>query len=63
MIFFYELLFVLVAVGAVFIGELWSRLAAFLFLVVAVTYFGELSDNSGSYKETSGPVALMAPPT
>jgi hypothetical protein len=31
-IFFYELLFVLVAVGAVFIGELWSRLAAFLFL-------------------------------
>jgi hypothetical protein len=32
-IFFYELLFVLVAVVAVFIGEAWSRLAAFLFLV------------------------------
>ena len=33
MIFFYELLFVLVAIVAVFIGEAWSRLAAFLFLV------------------------------
>lgn len=32
MIFFYELLFVLVAVGAVLIGEAWSRLAAFGFL-------------------------------
>ena len=32
MIFFYELLFVLVAILAVFIGEVWSRLAAFLFL-------------------------------
>ncbi len=32
MIFFYELLFVLVAIVAVFIGETWSRLAAFLFL-------------------------------
>jgi hypothetical protein len=32
LIFFYELLFVLVAVAAVFIGEVWSRLAAFLFL-------------------------------
>ena len=32
MIFFYELLFVLVAIVAVFIGEVWSRLAAFLFL-------------------------------
>jgi len=31
-IFFYELLFVLVAIVAVFIGEVWSRLAAFLFL-------------------------------
>jgi hypothetical protein len=31
-IFFYELLFVLVAVVAVFIGEAWSRLAAFLFV-------------------------------
>ena len=34
MIFFYELLFVLVAVVAVLIGELWSRLAAFFFLAV-----------------------------
>ena len=33
MIFFYELLFVLVAIVAVFIGEVWSRLAAFLFLI------------------------------
>jgi hypothetical protein len=32
MIFFYELLFVLVAVGAIVIGEAWSRLAAFVFL-------------------------------
>lgn len=32
MIFFYELLFVLVAIVAVFIGETWSRLAAFVFL-------------------------------
>ena len=34
MIFFYELLFVLVALLAVFIGEAWSRLGAFLFLSV-----------------------------
>ena len=34
MIFFYELLFVLMAVGAVLIGELWSRLAAFVFLAL-----------------------------
>jgi hypothetical protein len=34
MIFFYELLFVVVAVAAVFIGETWSRLAAFGFLTV-----------------------------
>jgi hypothetical protein len=33
-IFFYELLFVLVALVAVFIGEAWSRLAAFIFLSV-----------------------------
>jgi len=32
MIFFYELLFVLVAIVAVFIGEAWSRFAAFVFL-------------------------------
>jgi hypothetical protein len=34
MIFFYELLFVLVALVAVFIGEAWSRLAAAIFLCV-----------------------------
>jgi hypothetical protein len=33
-LFFYELLFVLVTVVAVFIGEAWSRLAAFGFLGV-----------------------------
>jgi hypothetical protein len=33
-IIFYELLFALVAVIAVFIGETWSRLAAFVFLSV-----------------------------
>jgi uncharacterized membrane protein len=33
-IFFYELLFVLVTVAAVFIGEVWSRLVAFVFLSV-----------------------------
>ncbi|HLZ29118.1 MAG TPA: hypothetical protein VKV73_17530 [Chloroflexota bacterium] len=32
MIFFYELVFVLVAVVAIFIGEAWSRLAAGVFL-------------------------------
>jgi hypothetical protein len=31
-IFFYELLFALVALVAIVIGEAWSRLAAFLFL-------------------------------
>jgi hypothetical protein len=31
-IFFYELLFVLVAIVAVVIGELWSRVAAVVFL-------------------------------
>jgi hypothetical protein len=31
-IFFYEFVFILMAVLAVLIGELWSRLAAFLFL-------------------------------
>ena len=33
MLFFYELVFVVVAIAAVFIGEVWSRLAAFLFLM------------------------------
>ena len=32
MIFFYELLFALMALVAIFIGEAWSRLAAFVFL-------------------------------
>jgi hypothetical protein len=31
-IFFYEFLFVLMAILAVVLGEVWSRLAAFLFL-------------------------------
>lgn len=34
MIFFYEFLFVLMAVVAVLIGEMWSRLAACVFLAV-----------------------------
>ena len=34
MIFFYEILFVAMTLGAVAIGELWSRLAAFVFLAV-----------------------------
>ena len=46
MIFFYELLFVLVAVGAVLIGELWSRLAAFLFLAL---WFGAVSLGYASF--------------
>ena len=34
MIFFYEFLFVVVAIVAVLIGEAWSRLAASIFLAV-----------------------------
>jgi len=34
MIFFYELLFVVLAIGAVLLGELWSRTAAVVFLAV-----------------------------
>jgi hypothetical protein len=34
MIFFYEILFVVVAVAAVFIGETWSRTWALIFLLV-----------------------------
>jgi hypothetical protein len=34
MIFFYEFLFVLMAIVAVFIGETWSRLFACVFLAV-----------------------------
>ena len=40
MIFFYEILFVLVALAAVLIGELWSRTAAVLFLCL---WFGLVS--------------------
>ena len=32
MIFFYEFVFIVMAVLAVLMGELWSRLAAFIFL-------------------------------
>jgi hypothetical protein len=34
MVFFYEMVFVVAAVAAVAIGELWSRMAAFVFLGV-----------------------------
>jgi hypothetical protein len=42
-IFFYELLFVLVAIAAVVIGEMWSRVAALIllcacFLIVVLAY-------------------------
>jgi len=42
-LFFYELLFAVMAIAAVVIGEVWSRLAAFVFLaawflVVALGY-------------------------
>src|SRR5438477_4535513 len=33
-LFFYELLIAVMAIAAVIIGELWSRLAAFIFLTV-----------------------------
>ncbi len=32
MIFFYELLFALIAMAAILLGEIWSRLAAVIFL-------------------------------
>jgi hypothetical protein len=38
-IFFYELLFIVVTVVAVVIGEVWSRLAAVVFLLV---WFGAI---------------------
>jgi hypothetical protein len=45
MIFFYEFLFVMVAIAAVLIGEAWSRLAASIFLGVffAVSIVGYAS--------------------
>jgi hypothetical protein len=45
-IFFYELLFVLAAVIAVVIGEVWSRLAAFAFLAA---WFGIVSLGYASF--------------
>jgi hypothetical protein len=35
-IFFYEGLFVVVALGAVLVGEVWSRLASFIILAVCL---------------------------
>ena len=59
MIFFYEMLFVLVAVAAVLIGEAWSRLAAaavlslcFAFTFVAYASFGaRLAASTGMTEE------------
>ena len=47
-IFFYELLFILVCVVAVVIGEVWSRLGAFFLLLVwfAVIWLGYASFNT-----------------
>jgi hypothetical protein len=44
-IFFYEMFFVVVAIAAVFIGEAWSRLAAFVLLAacLAVVVLGYAS--------------------
>jgi hypothetical protein len=44
-IFFYELLFFVVAVVAIFVGEIWSRLVAFLMLsaFVPITALGAAS--------------------
>lgn len=46
MIFFYELLFVVVAIVAVVIGEAWSRVAATLFLAA---WFGVVSVGYASF--------------
>ncbi len=45
MIFFYEFLFVVVAISAVLIGEVWSRLAASILLAAffAVSVIGKAS--------------------
>ena len=55
MIFFYEFVFIVMAVLAVLIGELWSRLAAFIFLaawfafvVIGYASFGARLTVSGS---------------
>jgi hypothetical protein len=45
-LFFYELVFVLMAIVAVFIGEVWSRLAAFLFLTA---WFGVVTLGYASF--------------
>lgn len=55
MIFFYELLFALVALAAIFVGEAWNRLAAAIFLggwflVVALgsaSFDARLATNAG----------------
>jgi hypothetical protein len=46
-IFFYEILFVLVAVVAVFIGEVWNRTYALLFLLA---WWGFVSLGLASFK-------------
>ena len=48
-IFFYEFLFVVVAIVAVLIGEVWNRLAAAIFLAVcfAVSIVGYASFGAG----------------
>lgn len=45
MIFFYEFLFVVMAIAAVLIGEIWSRLAAAIFLALwfGITLLGYAS--------------------
>jgi hypothetical protein len=45
-LFFYELVFVVMAIVAVFIGEVWSRLAAFLFLAA---WFGVVTLGYASF--------------
>ena len=63
MIFFYEFLFVLVAVIAVLIGEIWSRTAAVIFvgLWFAVSVVGYAS--FGARLTVSGASIGVASPT
>ena len=59
MIFFYEFVFIVMAIAGVLIGELWSRLAAFIFLaawfgfvVLGYASFGaRLSVSGGSMSD------------
>ncbi|HET6315437.1 MAG TPA: hypothetical protein VFG86_03185 [Chloroflexota bacterium] len=57
MIFFYELLFILLAIAALVIGEMWSRLAAAVFLAVwfGATWLGSAS--FGARLATEGALA------